>query len=318
MQTPPADVAEGLRIAGMAWQVESAPVTVEGRDVAGYVANVRSDTREVLGVVGASYRRVQTAEAFALLDGARDVGATIETLGSVRGGRIVYATVRLPASFVVKGDDVEAYAAVVARHDGGGAVRAFCTPVRVVCANTIRAATVRADGAPSSTAESGLTIPHRGDVAAALRQGSDIMQVMIERTAELRAAAERLAVRPIGPEAFREFLTRFDPAPVAPDADTFSTSTEGIAAFDVARERYEASRARWSKRRERFGAIMNGATGTIGGAIAGTWWAAYNAATEAIQHGPDGDTEARALSSFLGAGADRTAEALSLALSMAG
>lgn len=319
MEVPPATVAEALNAARMSWQVESAPVEVAGRTVPGFAANVRSDTREVLGIVSEGYRRVQNAEAFALLDGARELGATIETVGSVRGGRIVYATVRLPASFRVKGDDVESYAAFVARHDGAGAVRAFATPVRVVCMNTIRAATVRADGAATGTAESGLTIHHRGNVRDALEQGGHVLQAMIESTGKIRAAAEFLAGRTIEPAEFRAYIERLDTPPVAPDADTFAATTEGIAAFDVAREKYESARDRWTARRARFGAIMAGGTGTIGSEIAGTWWAAYNAATEALQHPASGEmTDARAASTFLGAGADRTAEALSVALSMAG
>jgi phage/plasmid-like protein (TIGR03299 family) len=319
MQAPPANVKEALEVARMAWEVESAPVEVAGAIVKGYAANVRSDTREVLGIVSEGYRRVQNAEAFGLLDGARELGATIETVGSVRGGRIVYATVKLPASFAVRGDVVESYAAFVARHDGAGAVRAFATPVRIVCMNTIRAATSRADGAVSGTAESGLSIPHRGDVREALEQGSTVLQAMIESTGKIRAAAEFLAGRPIDPAGFRAYVERLDVPPVAPDADTFAATTEGIAAFDVAREKYEGARDRWAVRRARVGAIMAGSTGTIGGNVAGTWWAAYNAATEALQHPASGEmTDARAVSTFLGAGADRTAEALSVALSMAG
>jgi phage/plasmid-like protein (TIGR03299 family) len=317
LATPPATVREALEAAGLTWTVEAVPVQCEGRDVADVVANVRSDTRDVLGVVSGSYRRVQNETALSILDGARELGATIETLGSVRGGRIVFATVRLPADFAVAGvDPVEAYAAVTLNHDGGGALRAFATPVRIVCMNTIRAARAGADGAARGTAAAGVAIPHRGDVATRIAEGSAVLQAMIEAHKTIAAQADRLVKAPITPEGFRAFLERLDPRPVAPDPDRYGADA---AAFDAAREKYEAARDRWATRRARVGAIMNGATGTIGGPIAGTWWSAYSAATEALQYGADGGrTEARAVSTFLGAGADRTAEALSVALELAG
>src|SRR5437763_12630816 len=61
-----------------------------------HVANVRSDTRAVLGVVGEGYEPLQNASAFAFCDAITDSGrAHWIGAGSTRGGARVHALMRL-------------------------------------------------------------------------------------------------------------------------------------------------------------------------------------------------------------------------------
>src|SRR4051812_44367892 len=64
--------AEAVQLAGLGWSVEQWPVFAE-RDgdrsaVANRVANVRTDTGRVLGVVSPQYRPFQNVEAFDFMD----------------------------------------------------------------------------------------------------------------------------------------------------------------------------------------------------------------------------------------------------------
>ena len=56
-----------------------------------FVANVRTDTRAVIGVVGKRYRVFQNREAFDFMDAlVGDKLAMYETAGSLHGGRRVW------------------------------------------------------------------------------------------------------------------------------------------------------------------------------------------------------------------------------------
>ena len=74
------DAAGMIAAAGLDWRVEQHPLeaVIDGEAlrvrVPRHVANVRSDTRDVLGVVGESYTPLQNRAAFAFCDGITDSG----------------------------------------------------------------------------------------------------------------------------------------------------------------------------------------------------------------------------------------------------
>ncbi|MEU9713878.1 DUF932 domain-containing protein [Streptomyces sp. NPDC047976] len=68
-------------------------------------------------------------------------GAHFETAGSLRGGRQVFLTMKLSRSMTTgRSDAVDLYIAAFNSHDGSSAFRTVVTPVRVMYANTLRAA----------------------------------------------------------------------------------------------------------------------------------------------------------------------------------
>src|SRR4051812_50128951 len=94
--------------AGLAWQVEQHPLEAvtdgERLPVPRVVANVRSDTRDVLGVVGEGYEPLQNASAFAFCDAITDSGrAHWIGGGSTRGGARVHALMRLDREIRIGG-----------------------------------------------------------------------------------------------------------------------------------------------------------------------------------------------------------------------
>lgn len=144
-----------LRLARLEWTVEeSASLTgiFNPGEQAEYRVStdsakvlVRSDDHTVLGVVGPDYTPVQNqtlAElAFALRDASSEQGVRIESAGSIRGGKRVWFLIQAPSIEVgAKGDVTNPYLMLTNGHDGGESLKAFGTNVRVVCANTYRAA----------------------------------------------------------------------------------------------------------------------------------------------------------------------------------
>lgn len=137
-------VAEALKLARLDWTVESWPLSAtngEGLRVIldDHVANVRSDTRAVLGVVGKGYHPIQNRELADFCEALAEQGDTvkIETAGSIRGGAKVWFLLKGQSFSVRGGDDVTPYILAANGHDGGTALSLTPTSIRVVCSNTL-------------------------------------------------------------------------------------------------------------------------------------------------------------------------------------
>ncbi len=136
---------EALKAAKLDWTVEQESLyDADTQEVPGYRLNRRSDTREVLGVVSDTWQPVQNdrlleiAEALAQVDDL-DFKPVIETAGSLRAGRIVWAMVQV-GQREFAGSAHKSYLLLSNGHDGLRALRGTLTDVRVVCANTLRCA----------------------------------------------------------------------------------------------------------------------------------------------------------------------------------
>ena len=105
--------AEAIGLAGLDWRVEQWPVRAFDPDnhsieagIPDTVANVRTDTKAVLGVVGKRYRVFQNHEAFDFMDGlVGDKLAMYETAGSLHGGKRVWMMASIPKEYRAGPDD---------------------------------------------------------------------------------------------------------------------------------------------------------------------------------------------------------------------
>lgn len=108
-----------------------------------FCATIRTDTEEVLGVVGKDYEVVQNVQAFDFFDsivGGSD-GIKYETAGALGKGERIFITAKLPDFIRVgRNDCIEKYLFLTTSHDGFGSITAAFTPVRIVCNNTLNAA----------------------------------------------------------------------------------------------------------------------------------------------------------------------------------
>ena len=110
-------------------------------------ATMRTDLEKSLGIVSDGYGIVQNEDAFKFVDmfcsgkfADRDNTPVIETCGVLGNGERVFVTAKFPQPIVIdaKRDDlVNMYVVFTTSHDGTGAVRCMCSPVRVVCNNTL-------------------------------------------------------------------------------------------------------------------------------------------------------------------------------------
>lgn len=209
---------------------------------------------DVLGVVGEQYRPIQNEEHAALLDALVDEsGAHFETAGSVRGGRQVFLSMKLPATMLVGGiDPVDTYLVALNSHDGSSAFRLLVSPVRVVCANT-QAAAIRA-------AKSSFAIRHTSGAAGNIAQARAALGLTFAFVEAFQAEADAMIAQSMTDAEFADIVGRLW------DVDQASQRSQTIAARRTAALRE---------------LLHDSPTNE---AIRGTRWAAYQAVTEYVDH----------------------------------
>ena len=140
--------AQAIEAAGLDWEVVSEPVYRGGdgtslKEIANKRAIVRKDTDEVFGVFSDGYTPAQNTAAFDLIDAVVGSGdAAFHTVGSLFGGRRVWMLCKLQGDYRLdNGEKLESFILLDNSHDGTAALRMRLTSVRVVCSNTLGAAT---------------------------------------------------------------------------------------------------------------------------------------------------------------------------------
>jgi phage/plasmid-like protein (TIGR03299 family) len=169
---------EAIREARLTWTIEQTPVYAANNwaeAIPGYLANVRNDTREVLGIVSERYRVAQNRDIFAFADdliGNGRVKCTYETAGSLFNGRRVFMLVNMPKGRIA-GDEYQPYLCLSNAHDGSACLQIFLTGIRVVCNNTLSAALNTAKRKTPTYADSKMAVFLDGD--AVMNQAQEII-----------------------------------------------------------------------------------------------------------------------------------------------
>lgn len=170
----PATAREAIQAANLDYDVTLANLTTtDGLPVTSRKAVVRTDTDDILGVVGTSYVPVQNREAFAFLDAiVADGSLRYHTAGALRKGERIWLLAKLPGQIRVRfSEDVsEKYLLLHNSHDGSSALRVHFTSVRVVCSNTLSVAERQGRG-------EGVSIRHQGDLPSKIRQARDVLGI---------------------------------------------------------------------------------------------------------------------------------------------
>ena len=133
---------QAIKLGGLDYLVEKRTLTADGVDKPlREMATVRQDTNAVLGIVGRNYQIVQNHEAFSFFDSIVDTSEAIfHTAGALGEGERIWVQAKMPEYIKVGKDDItEVFVTLTNSHDGWGALKAYVTPIRVVCENTLRA-----------------------------------------------------------------------------------------------------------------------------------------------------------------------------------
>lgn len=240
-------------------------------------AIARTDTNEILGIVGTRYTPIQHTDVFrAFAPLVSSKALSVNTAGSLGGGSKAWMLMRIESETetIIRPqtatrtlpDIVKPFVLVSASHDGSEVVTVCPTAIRVVCANTL-ALTDR------DRREARIRIRHTSSAPVQLAQLDDAIAASV---AVYRTATEHmrhLAECPAQTADAYEYLDELLPAPERPDVSETQVTTR---VWDAWRREY----SRWTVRRQT--AIQLWTSGK--GAEACTLWDAYNAVTEMIDH----------------------------------
>lgn len=144
--SPGQTLEEWQEAAGLNWEAKPAPAKyeVDGRKfiVPHKKVLYRSDTLNSLSVVSDRYQAVQPNQVVHFYDDLCDkYGYAVETMGALKGGRVIWALAKTGVGAKIQGvDEVQAYLLLTTSYDGTSATQARFTDVRVVCNNTLNMA----------------------------------------------------------------------------------------------------------------------------------------------------------------------------------
>ena len=199
---------EAFNVLGLGWSTELFPVPdlvlPDGRKVSSpdHRMHVRMDTATNLGMVGKDYKSISNAEMarFAEALAGEDKAVTVETGGSLRGGKRVFVLIKLPRDTeVLDGDMLKNYICVSNGHDGLNAFRVFFTPIRVVCANTLRMA---------EAANTGARFAHDGDVEKKIELARTALGIVVKSSDAFAETARKLAKVSLTKEKIGDYFDR--------------------------------------------------------------------------------------------------------------
>lgn len=215
-----ATVEEALAEGGLDFDVELRPLLVrqKGRHgplqkVATHKAVVRTDSEDVLGVVGNRYQPIQYR------DGLGDFGrallatdeASVETAMTMYGGRIGVMSFELGH---LKGvhiagtpdeDLLRVFLLLSSSHDGSMTNRADITPVRTVCSNTLNMAI----GKSQAT----FRIRHSGSVEGKMSEARRALGLTIDYMERFEALAQELQLKRVVDDQVAGIMERVWPLP---------------------------------------------------------------------------------------------------------
>jgi phage/plasmid-like protein (TIGR03299 family) len=245
---------------------------------------VRTDTGEVLGIVGDSYEPIQNRDAFAFFDNL--VGsdeAIYETAGTIGRGERVWILAKLPGYIIVhRKDIVGKYILLSNSHDGSSPVQAKLTPIRAVCNNTLTAAL---QGAGE------VLISHTSHASEDLEQALSLLGVAKSMYKQLDTVFNRMALTKITDAQLLDYVTAL--VPDEKEGDDFKKNQEIRDAFLKLHE-----------------------SGQGANLSRGTLWGAFNCVTEYTDYQMEGNSAARLESIWFGRGEQLKLKAFQLAQRM--
>ncbi len=299
--------AEMLMAAQLDWTVSKRRVHVQSANSTDmlttddYFMLVRDSDDQVLGPAGKSYVPVQNAEVFEFFDKFVRAGdMTLETAGSLNGGRQVWGLANIRKGFTLPGgDEVQGHLLIAHPHIWGKAMTIMFTPIRVVCNNTLVAAL--------GGAGDRFRFPHvkawDGDVMEAAEQALGLASNQLD---DFRQQAEILTKTEYTEKQLNAYLARiFNPV-----------------AIKDANKNLQYSPSEWEFDRTQFNRTMDNVFTCIrtqpGAELSeGTWWSALNAVTYYVDHKAGRDRDSSLQAAWFGGRAVTKRAALQLAMEYA-
>jgi phage/plasmid-like protein (TIGR03299 family) len=302
---------EMLKVAGMDWQVQRRQLAMRNQfgdksimltsQLDEFRAITRADNNEVFQIASKGYTCVQNLEIVNFFKDYCEAGhASIETVGGLRGGAVVWALARLESGESVIGNDtrvgmadvVSPYLLLTTSHDGSLKTTGKPTSTRVVCHNTLTAALARGGDVTAQFSMKHTRKFGDADKAEARR----VMKMAVENTDYLNEVANDLARVTIDHDGWMEFIGKLV------GEDNLLDKDANLAKVPLAIQEATMSSP---------GSNLASARGTL--------WGAVNGVTYYVDHVARARSESnRLFSSWFGSGESMKNTAVRIAREMAG
>lgn len=281
-----------MKKAGLDWSVDKTPVYA---DVAGEKINVgkqalvRSSDNKILDVIGDDWNPVQNADAFEFFSEYVLAGdMEMNTAGSLKGGKNVFALAKIKESFSILGDDqVDSYLLFSNPHEYGKAIDVRFTPIRVVCNNTLTFSL-------NSASKNFVKLNHRSKFDADLVKAQ--MGLASEKFAQYKDMAEFLSTKRFSVESLMNYYNEVFP-------HTYSKGKEVKTVEDLTKNAKAAMDVLYTQPGAQYGE--------------GTWWQALNSVTYLTDHVMGRSSETRMQSAWFGQNQARKVKAVNKAVEFA-
>jgi len=254
-------------------------------------ALVRSSDNKVLTQVGGNWEPCQNETAFEFFNEyCMEGGMQMDTAGSLKGGKMVWALAKVNESFdVLKGDQVDSYLLFSNPHEYGKSIDIRFTPIRVSCMNTLAYAL-------KGRAINGAKINHRRAFDA--NHVKTTLGLAHEKFEQYKELSQFLAGKQFKMENLIQYYNEVFPRTYQgknpPQVKTYADlTTNGQKAFDVLETQPGAEFAR------------------------GSWWQALNSVTYLTDHEMGREADSRMTSAWFGANQNRKQLAVSKAIEFA-
>lgn len=287
------NIKEAIKLAGLDWTVSIRPLKTNDEDqlsVTTHNAVVKDTTKDVLGIVGNSYKPLQNSEAFDFFEPFIDNDmATLETAGSLFNGKKVFILAKINCGLadVAQDDFIENFVLLSNSHDGSQAIRVGFTPIRVVCNNTLSSAI-------SSNASKLIRVRHMGNVVANMEELRETMDLVNKQFLATIEQYRELTKKDINQTDLRKYVKQcFSWKPIEQMIKDYDESIE-----------IEETRSKLIKRVEEIFELEP----------AHKVWNAYNAVNSYLNHERGKTLESRYNSTWFGVNKKCDMNALKLAL----
>ena len=284
--------AQMLKAAGLDWTVDPVELFAEvgsKRLPTGHRALVRSSDQRVIEVITDDWNPVQNEQAFEFFnDFVAHGDMSMETAGSLKDGKIVWALAKVKESFDLFGgkDRVDAYLHFTNPHQYGQSIDVRFTPIRVVCNNTLTLSL-------NSKSKNMVKVSHRREFDA--EQVKEALGIAKQKLAKYKEMAEFLSQKQYSNENVVDYFKRIFPVLTTKEESKKVLSNSAERGLEIVKFDSQPG-AEYGK---------------------GTWWEVFNATTYMIDHEIGRSVDARLTSAWYGANKNLKTKALETAVEMA-
>lgn len=284
--------AQMLKAAGLDWTVDPVELFAEvgsKRLPTGHRALVRSSDQRVIEVITDDWNPVQNEQAFEFFnDFVAHGDMSMETAGSLKDGKIVWALAKVKESFDLFGgkDRVDAYLHFTNPHQYGQSIDVRFTPIRVVCNNTLTLSL-------NTKSKNMVKVSHRREFDA--DQVKEALGIAKQKLAKYKEMAEFLSQKQYSNENVVDYFKRIFPVLTTKEESKKVLSNSAERGLEIVKFDSQPG-AEYGK---------------------GTWWEVFNATTYMIDHEIGRSVDARLTSAWYGANKNLKTKALETAVEMA-